>query len=107
MYEVVVVVFRLYKQSIELSGMSPRGGALPGMEVGGSMALGAGSTFSESSILSSVASQLMWKRVTRGLDAKMFLCSCESAQKKKKSKIAIIRIVWTLISQRYIVKTRC
>lgn len=75
MYE-VVVVFRLYKQSIELSGMSPRGGALLGMEVGGSMVLGAGSTFSESSILSKVASQLMWKRVTRGLDAKMFLCSC-------------------------------
>lgn len=68
--------FEFYKQSIELSGMSPRGGAFPGMEVGGSMVLGAGSTFSESSILSIVASQLMWNRVTRGLDAKMFLCSC-------------------------------
>lgn len=76
-----VVVCEFYKQSIELSGMSPRGGALPGMEVGGSMVLGAGSTFSESSILSTVASQFMWKRVTRGFDAKMFLCSCESAQK--------------------------
>lgn len=69
----VIVVCQFYKQSMELSGMSPRGGALPGMEVGGSMVLGAGSTFSESSILSIVASQLMWKRVTRGFDAKMFL----------------------------------
>lgn len=70
-----------YKQSIELSGMSPRDGAFPGMEEGGSMLLGAGSTFSESSILSIVASQLIWNRVTRGLDAKMFLWSCDEVPK--------------------------
>lgn len=64
-------------QSMELSGNSPRGGILAGKQDGGSMllTLGDGSTFSQSSILSAAPSQLMWKRVTRGLDAKMFLWS--------------------------------
>lgn len=66
-----------YMQSMELSGISPRGGILPGIQDGGSMPLmlGDGSTFSLSSILSAEPSQLMWKRVTRGLEAKIFLWS--------------------------------
>lgn len=66
---------RHYKQSMELSGTSPSGGALPGVQDGGSMALGAGSTFSESSIFSAHPSQLIWNLVTRGFEARMFLCS--------------------------------
>ena len=49
----------VYKQSMELSGSSPRGGALPGRQDGGSMELDAGSTFSESSIRSAQPSQFM------------------------------------------------
>lgn len=66
---------RFYKQSMELSGISPSGGAFPGGHDGGSITLGAGSTFSESSIFSELPSQLMWNRVTRGFEAKMFLWS--------------------------------
>lgn len=66
---------RNYKQSMELSGISPSGGAFPGGHDGGSITLGAGSTFSESSIFSELPSQLMWNRVTRGFDARMFLWS--------------------------------
>lgn len=65
--------------SMELSASCPSGGSiLAGKQEGGNMApaLGDGSTFSQSSILSAAPSQLMWKRVTRGLDAKMFLWSC-------------------------------
>lgn len=64
-------------QSIELSGISPRDGIFPGIQDGGSMLLmlGDGSTFSLSSILSAKPSQLIWKRVTRGLEAKIFLWS--------------------------------
>lgn len=67
-----------YMQSMELSGISPRGGIFPGAQDGGSMPLmlGDGSTFSQSSILSANPSQLMWKRVTRGLEAKIFRWSC-------------------------------
>lgn len=72
---------RHYKQSMELSGTSPSGGALPGVQDGGSIAFGAGSTFSESSIFSAHPSQLMWNLVTRGFEARMFLWSYE---KKKK-----------------------
>lgn len=69
-------------QSMELSGNSPRGGILVGKQDGGSMllTLGDGSTFSQSSSLSATPSQLMWKRVTRGLDAKMFLWSLGAAR---------------------------
>ena len=73
----------VYRQSMELSGNSPRGGAFPGRQDGGSMVLGAGSTFSESSILSAVPSQLMWNLVTRGLDASMFLWSCEEEEEEE------------------------
>lgn len=64
-------------KSMELSGISPRGGIFPGIQDGGSMplTLGDGSTFSQSSILSAKPSQLIWKRVTRGLEAKIFLWS--------------------------------
>lgn len=67
-------------QSMELSGISPRGGIFPGMHDGGSMLLmlGDGSTFSQSSILSAKPSQLIWKRVTRGLEANIFLWSWEN-----------------------------
>ena len=66
-----------YMQSMELSGISPRGGIFPVIQEGGSMPpmLGDGSTFSLSSILSAKPSQLIWKRVTRGLEAKIFLWS--------------------------------
>lgn len=66
-----------YMQSMELSGISPRDGTFPGIQDGGSipLALGAGSMFSLFSILSAEPSQLIWKRVTRGLDAKIFLWS--------------------------------
>lgn len=66
-----------YMKSIELSGISPRGGIFPGIQDGGSipLTLGEGSTFSLSSILSAEPSQLIWKRVTRGLEAKIFLWS--------------------------------
>ncbi|GAA6089125.1 uncharacterized [Tachysurus ichikawai] len=66
---------RIYKQSMELSGISPSGGAFPGRQDGGSITFGDGSTFSESSIFSEQPSQLMWNRVTRGFDARMFLWS--------------------------------
>lgn len=74
---------RHYKQSMELSGTSPSGGAFPGVQDGGSMALGAGSTFSESSIFSAHPSQLMWNLVTRGLEARMFLWSWEKRTWRK------------------------
>jgi len=66
-----------YMQSMEFSGISPIGGIFPGKQDGGSMPLmlGDGSTFSPSSILSAEPSQLIWKRVTRGFEAKMFLRS--------------------------------
>lgn len=66
-----------HMQSMELSGISARGGIFAGIQEGGSMplTLGEGSTFSQSSILSPKPSQLIWKRVTRGLEAKMFLWS--------------------------------
>lgn len=64
-----------YKQSIELSGNNPRGGALPGRHDGGSIEFDEGSTFSESSIRSAQPSQLMWNLVTRGFDARIFLWS--------------------------------
>ncbi len=73
---------RHYKQSMELSGTSPSGGAFPRVQDGGSMALGAGSTFSESSIFSAHPSQLIWNLVTRGLEAKMFLWSWKQTDKK-------------------------
>lgn len=63
----------LYKQSMELSGRIPKGGALPGRQDGGSMEFDVGSTFSESSILSAQPSQFIWNLVTRGFDAKIFL----------------------------------
>lgn len=63
----------LYKQSIELSGSMPTGGALPGKQDGGSMELDVGSTFSESSIFSAQPSQFMWNLVTRGFEARIFL----------------------------------
>lgn len=66
---------RFYKQSIELSGSNPRGGALPGRHDGGSMEFDEGSTFSESSIRSAQPSQLIWNLVTRGFDARIFLWS--------------------------------
>lgn len=65
----------LYKQSIELSGSNPRGGALPGRQDGGSMEFDVGSTFSESSIRSAQPSQFIWNLVTRGFDARIFLWS--------------------------------
>lgn len=68
-----------HMHSMELSANCPSGGSIfAGKQEGGSMLpmLGDGSTFSQSSILSAAPSQLMWKRVTRGLDAKMFLWSC-------------------------------
>lgn len=65
----------LYKQSMELSGRSPRGGALPGRQGGGSIEFESGSTFSESSIRSAQPSQFIWNLVTRGFDAKIFLWS--------------------------------
>lgn len=64
-----------YKQSIELSGNKPRGGALPGINDGGSIEFEEGSTFSESSIRSAQPSQLIWNLVTRGFDARIFLWS--------------------------------
>lgn len=64
-----------YKQSIELSGNNPRGGALPGRHDGGSIEFEEGSTFSESSIRSAQPSQLIWNLVTRGFDARIFLWS--------------------------------
>lgn len=66
---------RLYKQSIELSGSIPKGGALPGRQDGGSMEFDAGSTFSQSSIRSAQPSQFIWNLVTRGFDARIFLWS--------------------------------
>lgn len=63
----------LYKQSIELSGSNPKGGALPGRQDGGSMEFDVGSTFSESSIRSAHPSQFIWNLVTRGFDARIFL----------------------------------
>ena len=73
-----VAVF--YRQSIELPDSSPTGNALPAKQEEGTMLLlllllGEGSTFSLSSILSEQPSQLIWNRVTRGLEARMFLCS--------------------------------
>lgn len=64
-----------YKQSIELSGNNPRGGALPGRHDGGSIEFDEGSTFSESSMRSAHPSQLIWNLVTRGFDARIFLWS--------------------------------
>lgn len=64
-----------YKQSIELSGSIPIGGALPGRQDGGSMEFEVGSTFSESSIRSAQPSQFIWNLVTRGFEARIFLWS--------------------------------
>lgn len=70
-------------QSMELSGISLPAKMPPsfaGMQDGENMSptLGEGSTFSPSSILSATPSQLIWKRVTRGLEAKMFLWSWDT-----------------------------
>lgn len=72
-----------HMQSMELSGISPRGGTFAGIQDGGSMllTLGDGSTFSLSSILSANPSQLIWKRVTRGLEAKIFLWSWDTKKR--------------------------
>ena len=79
----VYMYVSLYKQSIELSGSNPMGGALPGRQDGGSIELGAGSTFSESSILSAHPSQLIWNLVTRGFEAKIFLWSWKTNSIKR------------------------
>ncbi len=75
----IILIWSFYMQSMELSGIRPRGGIFPGAQDGGSipLMLGDGSTFSLSSILSATPSQLIWKRVTRGLEAKIFLWSCK------------------------------
>lgn len=72
-----------HMQSMELSGISLPAKMPPsfaGMQDGENMSptLGEGSTFSPSSILSATPSQLIWKRVTRGLEAKMFLWSWDT-----------------------------
>lgn len=64
-------------QSMELSGIGLPAKMLPNFagvqdEENMSLTLGEGSTFSLSSTLSASASQLIWKRVTRGFEAKMF-----------------------------------
>lgn len=89
-----------HMQSMELSGISPRGGAFAGIQDGGSMllTLGDGSTFSLSSILSANPSQLIWKRVTRGLEAKIFLWSWDT--KKKKS-------TWKVMMKNHEQRLRC
>lgn len=76
-----------HMQSMELSGISLPAKMPPsfaGMQDGENMspALGEGSTFSPSSILSATPSQLIWKRVTRGLEAKMFLWSWDTENVK-------------------------
>lgn len=69
-----------HMQSMELSGISLSAKMPPNFagvqdEENMSLTLGEGSTFSLSSTLSASPSQLIWKRVTRGFEAKMFLWS--------------------------------